>query len=189
LPTAACKAAIQQFSEFIEGVEINDINRIRCRLTPAGWGRVDELTRQSPQGDRAFVAMWFDKSEMGDAYPQGFHEALVACGYEPPFRVDDPKHQERADDPDFKNKIDDRILADIRRARFVVADATGARPSVYYEAGFADGLGTPVIWTCRADWEQRMAFDTRQNEHILWKDSADLRAQLTAKVARPGWKR
>jgi hypothetical protein len=132
--------------------------------------------------------MWF-ADEMREAYSQGFAPALSACGYEPPFRVDDDEHQAHADQADFKPKIDDRILAEIRRARFVVADATGARPSVYYEAGFADGLSTPVIWTCRADRPLDMSFDTRQNEHILWSDVEDLKKRLVAKIERRGWSR
>lgn len=187
LPTRSCMQALMELSDLVALVD-TDQQRMRCRLKPAGWRRVDELTRRAPHGDRAFVAMWF-ADEMSDAYAMGFHTALVACGYEPPFRVDAPEHQERADDPDFKSKIDDRILAEIRRARFVVADATGARPSVYYEAGFADGLGTPVIWACRADHESKMSFDTRQIEHILWKDPADLQEQLKAKIERRGWSR
>ena len=45
----------------------------------------------------------------------------------------------RIDRHEHVNKIDDEIIAEIRRARFVVADFThgdtGGRGSVYYEAG------------------------------------------------------
>ena len=47
-------------------------------------------------------------------------------------------------------KIDDEIISEIRRSRFLVADFTqgndGARGGVYFEAGFALGLGIPVIF-------------------------------------------
>jgi len=132
--------------------------------------------------------MSFDPS-MGDAYNLGIEPALLACGYQKPFRVDDVAHQADADKPEFHTKIDDRIIAGIRQARFVVVDVTGARPAVYYEAGFADGLGTPVIWTCRKDDSEEMNFDTRQKEHILWKDPADLAAQLEMKIRARGWSR
>ena len=46
----------------------------------------------------------------------------------------------------------------------------GARGSVYLEAGFALGLGIPVIYTCRADMFDILHFDTRQYLHIGWKD-------------------
>jgi hypothetical protein len=39
----------------------------------------------------------------------------------------------------------DRIKTEIRRAAFVVADFTDERPSCYYEVGYADGRGIPVI--------------------------------------------
>ena len=56
----------------------------------------------------------------------------------------------RIDEKEHTNKIDDEIIAEIRRSRFVVADFTqgkdGARGGVYYEAGFAHGLGIEVIF-------------------------------------------
>jgi len=36
--------------------------------------------------------------------------------------------------------------------RFIVADFTGQRGGVYFEAGYALGLRKPVIWTCKRDW-------------------------------------
>lgn len=132
--------------------------------------------------------MWFDPS-MADAYNLGIEPALLACGYEKPFRVDDPEHQADADKPSFQLKIDDRIIAGIRQARFVVVDVTGQRCAVYYEAGFAEGLGTPVIWTCRKDVPAHMNFDTRQKEHILWTNPSDLATQLEMKVRARGWTR
>ncbi|MFH1288314.1 MAG: hypothetical protein ABII25_06420 [bacterium] len=34
----------------------------------------------------------------------------------------------------------------------MVCDLTGYRGGVYFEAGFAYGLGLDVIYTCRKDW-------------------------------------
>jgi len=128
--------------------------------------------------------MWF-APDVGEVYTEGIRPALEACGYEGGFRVDDPEH-----DADEKSpaKIDDRILAGIRRCRFLVADARGSRTSVYYEAGFADGLGIPVIWCCLRGKEHEMAFDTRQLEHIIYDSPEDLRKQLIAKIERKGWR-
>jgi hypothetical protein len=84
------------------------------------------------------------------------------------------------------NKVDDEIIAEIRRSRFLVADFTcnpgQVRGGVYFEAGFAMGLNVPIIWTCRDTSKKDLHFDTRQYPHIVWKDSTDLYTQLTARI-------
>jgi hypothetical protein len=109
-------------------------------------------------------------------------------------RVDDPEHDEARDSNDFRNRIDDRILAEIRRARFVVVDASINSTSVYFEAGFAEGLDIPTIWCCNQDTMdgtngEKLSFDTRQIAHIVWESPEDLRKQLDAKIGRHGWRR
>jgi nucleoside 2-deoxyribosyltransferase len=88
----------------------------------------------------------------------------------------------RVDRVEHNDNITDRILAGIRSAQFVVADFTGQRPGVYFEAGFAMGLGRTVIWTCRADEKDAIRFDTRQYNHIFWTDPADLRRRLAERI-------
>ena len=79
---------------------------------------------------QAFVAMWFDDS-MNEAYDIGIKPAIERAGYDA-FKINEK--------PDV-DKIDDEIIGEIRRSRFLVADFThgdrGARGGVYYEAGFA----------------------------------------------------
>lgn len=79
-------------------------------------------------------------------------------------------------------KIDDEIISLIRSARIVIADFTGQRNSVYFEAGFAMGLNIPVIWTCKESEWKELSFDTRQYPHILWKDADDLAKQISNKI-------
>jgi hypothetical protein len=109
---------------------------VSFRLTLEGWARAREL-RSSRAGNQAFVAMWFHDG-MKSAYLDGIKPALEEAGFAP-FRIDFAHHNRR---------IDDEIMAQIRQSRLLVADATGGRASVYYEAGFADGPGVPVIWCC-----------------------------------------
>lgn len=123
----------------------------------------------------AFVAMWF-APEMSSIYDEGIAPAVEQLGYVP-VRIDRQEHN---------NKIDDEIIAEIRRARFVIADfscgADGVRGGVYYEAGFAAGLGIPVIHMVRAADVERLHFDTRQINHIVWTDPADLRQKLVSRI-------
>ncbi|MDE0385733.1 MAG: hypothetical protein OXI22_17755 [Defluviicoccus sp.] len=146
------------------------------RLTVAGYVRLAELEETHTPSSRAFIAMWFDDST-SEAWEQGIAPAVRGTGYDP-VRIDRKEHV---------NKIDDEIVAEIRRARFVVADFTqgddGARGGVYYEAGFAHGLGIPVIFSCRKDALKKVHFDTRQYNHIVWETPADLRDQLAKRIA------
>jgi len=123
----------------------------------------------------AFVAMWF-APDVTQAYDEGIAPAVEELGYRP-VRIDRQEHN---------NKIDDEIIAEIRRARFVIADfscgADGVRGGVYYEAGFAAGLGIPVIHMVRATDVDRLHFDTRQINHIVWSDPADLRQKLVNRI-------
>ena len=105
--------------------------------------------------------------------------AIRDAGYEP-IRVDNVQHN---------RKIDDEIIALIRRSRFVVADFTAGKPEeprggVYYEAGFAYGLGREVIYTCRRDFVEALHFDTRQYNHIVWEEDklSDFRKNLQNRI-------
>ena len=135
----------------------------------------DHASNHVVKSEQAFIAMWFDK-EMDDAFKQGLKAGVEQAGYTA-HRIDMKPHN---------NKIDDEIIAEIRRSRFLVADFThgtdGPRGGVYYEAGFAHVLGIPVIFTCHEDKLDEVHFDTRQYNHIVWKTHKDLREQLTHRI-------
>jgi hypothetical protein len=77
---------------------------------------------------------------------------------------------------------DDEIISQIRKSRFLVADFTGHRGGVYFEARFAMGLGMPVFWTCRKDDLPHLHFDIRQYNCIDWADPADLAVRLRRRI-------
>ena len=115
---------------------------------------------------------------MDDIFEHGIRPGIEDAGYRA-MRID------RELDVD---KIDDAIMARIRQCRFVVADFThgddGVRGSVYFEVGFARGLGIDVISTCRADQIGTLHFDTRQYHHIAWTQDGldDLRQQIDERI-------
>jgi hypothetical protein len=143
----------------------------QCSLTLLGWQRISELRRVGRVSDQAFVAMWFNP-EMTEAWTEGIQPGLHEAGY----------RAIRVDRVEYNEKIDDRIIAEIRRSGLVVADFTGDRGGVYYEAGFAQGLGLPVIFTVRKDEISRVHFDTRQYNHITWETPGELRERLRDRV-------
>ena len=136
-------------------------------VTAEGHLAYDELQRKRGSTTQGFVAMWFHDSTKS-AYVDGIAPAIRAAGYEP-LRIDQVPHD---------CKIDDRIIAEIRRSRFVVADFTGHRGGVYYEAGFAHGLGLSVIFTCHKDGLNDLHFDVRQYNTIVWEQPDELRVLL-----------
>ena len=140
-----------------------------------GWRELDKLRRPLTDSAQAFVAMWFG-AQTENAYVEGIEPALRAAGYKS-VRIDKKEHN---------NKIDDEIIAEIRRSRFLIADFTceprNVRGGVYYEAGFAQGLGLPVIWTCKNTSLSDLHFDTRQYSHIVWQTPADLFVQLKNRI-------
>ena len=116
--------------------------------------------------------------QMDEVYRDGIEPGIMDAGY----------RALKINREEYIDKIDDQIVAEIRRSRFLVADFTqdkrGARGGVYYEAGFAYGLGIPVIYTCREDLVRCLHLDTRQYNHILWKTSAELRESLRNRIRR-----
>ncbi|RXG97359.1 hypothetical protein [Bradyrhizobium zhanjiangense] len=151
------------------------IGNLRYTPTAAGWLRIEELVLQAPSTSQAFVAMWFNDAVLA-AYFDGIEPAIRDAGYRA-VRIDQKEHN---------NKIDDEIIAEIRRSKFVVADFTcekeKVRGGVYYEAGFARGLGIPVISTVSSASLSDVHFDTRQYNHIVWDTPATLRKLLAARI-------
>jgi len=141
-------------------------------ITVEGWRRIDELKKTQPRARQAFVAMSF--APEGDVvWSEGLKPGIEESNYYTAFRVDRTEHND---------KLDDYIIANIRRSGLLVADFTGHRGGVYFEAGFALGLGIPVIWTCRSTDVDGLHFDTRQYNHIIWETPADLRRRLTDRI-------
>jgi hypothetical protein len=152
-------------------------------LTPDGVQRLTEAQRGGSASRQAFIAMWFHPS-MDDATKNGFELGISAAGYSP-MRIDKKEHS---------NKIDDEIVAEIKKSKFVVADFTSellgegekktaiARGGVYFEAGFAMGLALPVIWCCREDLLRYVHFDTRQFAHVVWTTPQDLAEKLYNRI-------
>jgi hypothetical protein len=146
-------------------------DRIACTVLPDGWTSVEMSRPGNLVSDKAFVAMWFDLS-MKLTYDEAIKSAIAKAGYRPV----------RIDAEEFNSDVVERIIGEIRESRFVVADVTGQRNGVYFEGGFAFGLALPVIWMCREDEVSKLHFDTRQLNHIVWKDNAQIQERLLRRI-------
>ena len=158
----------------------------RCILTPKGHAHLAKSRNPTVDSTRAFVAMWFDSSLDG-AFYKGIEPGIKACGYSA-VRIDQSEHLD---------KIDDQIIAAIRRAKFLVVDLTegevvkqedgtitgGTRGSVYFEAGFAHGLDIPIIFTRRKNSPGKIHFDIQQYPCIFWSTPQELKSRLASRIA------
>jgi nucleoside 2-deoxyribosyltransferase len=144
------------------------------RLTSKAWNRIAELQKGNvDDSQNAFVAMSFDLA-LKPVYENAIRKAIYDAGYKPI----------RIDAEEYNDKICDEIIANIRKAKFVISDVTQQKNGVYFEAGFAMGLGKPIIWTCRKDEveENKLHFDTRQYNHIGWENEEDLYERLLRRI-------
>ena len=171
-------AQAEDFEEFMHYITLaSDLGYIEytstssLRPTIQGWQYYKHLKSIQLSSNQAFVAMWF-KSELDDVWEKGFQRALKRAEYDP-LRIDISEHND---------KICDRINIEIRKSSILVADFTGSRGGVYFEAGLALGLGIPVIWTCRNDYIDNLHFDTRQYNHIVWASPRELCEKLLNRI-------
>lgn len=154
---------------------------IKIALLPAGYARIQQLENEPPGGSpQAFVAMWFDDSRLvyyTDAIAPAIQDAHKGYIEVESVRIDYVPHND---------KICDKIISEIRKSHYVVADVTGNNAGAYYEAGFAQGLGIPVIWAVDENVakEKPMHFDVRQYNTVFYSSVEDLKEKLTARIAR-----
>jgi len=140
-------------------------------VTMDGWERISQLRQAGPNSAFAFVAMSF-APQMNALFDDAIFPAVTEAGYRP-FRVDRKEHA---------NSIDDEIVGNIRKSRFMVADFTGQRAGVYFEAGMMNGLGRTVIWMCDKGELGKVHFDVRQRNFIDWASVDDARKRLYDRI-------
>lgn len=121
------------------------------QLTPSGWAayyasNVVKSDRRNP----VFVAMWFGGSRgvrKGESHEIERCRQSTKRQFGPLSEQPVTTSKERIPRNTTTTYMD-RIRADIRRAPFLVAELNGQNLGVYYEAGFAAGIGIPVIPCC-----------------------------------------
>lgn len=129
-------------------------------LSLSGWGRYEELLRGSPSGRNVFMAMKFD-SDLRRIVDEHFRPAIQQTGFTLKLLDDEPR----------AGLIDDLLRVAIQEARFMISDLTHDNSGAYWEAGYAEGLRKPVIYTCRRDvFERGTHFDTNHLLTVPWSE-------------------
>jgi len=152
---------------------MNPRNPPRFAISPKGYAYLEKLRLTNLDSMIGFCAMWF-RDTLIPVWTDAIEPAIEASGYDPK-RIDRVEHN---------NRIDDEIIAMLRRSRFVVADFTGQRGGVYFESGFALGQNLPVIWTVRENELEGVHFDNRQYNFITWNlnNLADFQTKLQNRI-------
>jgi len=143
-----------------EGVSFNSQGNMY--ITAKGYEKLREIKRRREDSRQCFVAMWL-APELNNVYNSAIEPAIeyIEDGEtEPRFKA------LRIDNKEHTNDINDEIISEIRRSRFMVCDLTGYRGGVYWEAGFAYGLGLKVIYTCRKDWVKKQTLNDEKGEKV-----------------------
>ena len=138
-------------------------------IAEEGWFEIEKDLEMN-YSKQVFVAMWFDN--VMDNAAQKIEKAIKDCGLKV-MRIDRKEHN---------NEISGEILLEIMNSRIVIADVTGQRNGVYFEAGFALGHKKSVIWTCQEKDMKNVHFDTRQYNHIIWDNEEDLYKKLKDRI-------
>lgn len=151
---------------------IENIQDTAIKLTHEGLNRIVEIEKSSVISNKCFIAMAFDKSTT--IYREAIKKALENNKFK--AVIIDEEHL------DSDKTIPDEILNKIRKAKFCVADFTLHRNGVYFESGYALGLGKQVIYTCKEDDFKNAHFDIKQLQHVLYNTPDELEKKLTNKI-------
>ena len=148
------------------------------RLSFSGWTRYEELQRGVHSGRVAFMAMQYNDPNLDTVHRECFRPAVAQTGFT----------LCRLDDQPQAGLIDNRLRVEIRGAAFLIADLSHKNAGAYWEAGFAEGLGKPVIYTCEKrafeDKATRPHFDVNHHTTIIWshEDLTGAAEQLKATI-------
>jgi guanylate kinase len=133
-----------------------------------------EFEDQPIQQDFVFVLMAFDPA-MDEIYEAFQNAGRLVPGVS--LRV------QRVDDSDkLDYRITDEILQSISRAELIVCDLSYERPNVYYELGYARGLGKTVI-SC-AKKGTTLHFDIKDFNTILYDGPLEIQRRLASILER-----
>lgn len=141
-------------------------------ITHLGLNKAVQLQDEGNNSDKCFIAMAFT-DEM-KPFREAIKKALAVTKFKP--IIIDEQHLESS------KTIPDGILSGIKSSKFCVADFTHHRNGVYFESGYAVGLGKQVIYTCRKDEFEKTHFDIKQLQHIIYSNPEELEKKLIDKI-------
>lgn len=129
-------------------------------LTLRGWERYEAEQHGQISGNYGFIALKFGDPVLDPFVSNVIKPTVSTLGYE----LVDMRDAAEA------GIIDNVMRARIRDAAFVLVDLTHANEGAYWESGYAEGLGKPVLYLCNKAVfdEHRTHFDTNHCTTVKW---------------------
>lgn len=131
-------------------------------LTLRGWERYEQEKRGRRSSFYGFIALKFNDPILDPFLHNTIKPATAELGYE----LIDMR------DVAQPGLIDNIMREKIRDAAFVLVDLTHDNSGAYWEAGYAEGLGKPVLYLCEGTKfrEKKTHFDTNHLTTVTWGD-------------------
>ena len=152
---------------------------IDVTLSLAGWEQYEGEQRGEFAGDYGFLAMQFDDPKH-ETFAKEILKPVVKKGTG--FDLHDQRDKAKA------GIIDNLLRLNIRDARFVIVDLTHDNRGAYWEAGYAEGLGKPVVYICEKEKFEIASthFDTNHLTTVLWSygNEEEFSQELVATLRR-----
>ena len=167
-------------------IEIHNVGTIGVgyiELKLKGWEYFRKILSKNPSSKQIFMAMKFEKDAQTFVNTHLKHLTKeLGFGLK---SLDEIISKE--------NLIDDKLRVEIKKSRLLICDLTHGNQGAYWEAGYAEGLGIPVLYICRKDVlnskskKKKPHFDVNHQEIFTWeKDNAEsiikFKQQLEAKI-------
>jgi nucleoside 2-deoxyribosyltransferase len=156
---------------------------LQFNVSLKGMIRAEELLSTNTNSNKVFIAMGF-YPDLFEALTQAIKTAAKESGGFEAFIIPETEHN---------GDINDRIIAEIKKSKFMIADFTYNNQGAYFETGYAQGRGLEVIRTCNKKWfedkdengnnKNHLHFDVNHYNFILWDDFTDLKEKLKNRIA------
>jgi hypothetical protein len=148
---------------------------MNASLSLAGWDTHEKEQKGQTASNYGFMALKFGVGELDLLLRNVLKPAIKELG----FDLVDMRDTART------GVIDNIMRERIRDCAFVVADLSHDNLGAYWEAGYAEGLGKPVLYLCESNKfsESRTHFDTNHCTTVMWggeKADADLALEIKA---------
>jgi hypothetical protein len=139
-------------------------------LSFSGWKKFEELKRSVSDSRKAFMAMEFVDPDRKDRdyffQNELFEQCLVPAVKQAGYDLSNPLSAT----PKAGN-IHSRLEVEIRASKFIVVELSHHNNGAYWEAGFARGLGKPVMYMYNKEigGSPRPHFDVGSDHIVFWE--------------------